>query len=184
MQMPPEPQAQARQVASGQQGLDQEQRQCDHAGEACGDIDRIAPSEQRTGRRDHDRRGQSRVAGPPQHRSQEDRLEAVGVVFGIIGEMRVRLAKGRHDLRHFHPEYAICIGPYGALAMRVSLMPLGRVRPHLDAHTRERSAITRTPDCAGQPEIAAADAADDWRAGKIVVVAAAHRGRTRDRLEA
>ena len=51
MDVPPAPDAQARQVSPGQQGLKEQQRQRGNSGEAPGDVNRIAPGEQRASRR-------------------------------------------------------------------------------------------------------------------------------------
>jgi hypothetical protein len=55
MQLPPEPPRQARQMSAGEQGLEQEQRERNHARETGRDVDRIAPGKERTCCRDHDR---------------------------------------------------------------------------------------------------------------------------------
>ena len=90
----------------------------------------------------------------------------------------VRLAEDRDDLRHLQPERAVRVGQRGTVAVRVLLVALGRVRPDLDAHAGERGAVARTPHAARHPEAAAANALDEWRAGPVVVGAAAHgRGR-------
>ncbi len=50
---------------------------------------------------------QARVRCLRHHRPQENRLEATVIVFGIVDNMPVRLAEGRHDLWHFDAEHAI-----------------------------------------------------------------------------
>lgn len=52
MHKPSRPHGQTGQVAARQQGLDQQQPQRQHPCEAGGDVDRVAPGEQRTGCRD------------------------------------------------------------------------------------------------------------------------------------
>jgi hypothetical protein len=43
------------------------------------------------------------------------------------------LAESWDDLRHLKAKYPIYVGERGTVALRVTLVPLGRVRPDLDA---------------------------------------------------
>jgi hypothetical protein len=68
MQSSPKAHAQARQVSPDKQGLEQEQPEGNHSREASSDIDRVAPCEQRTGRRgDHRHHQRDRDGCPDQN---------------------------------------------------------------------------------------------------------------------
>src|ERR1700709_2177979 len=73
----------------------------------------------------------------PHHGTQKDGLEFTAV----IGEVTVRLAKDGNDLRHLETELTILVGERGAMALRLVLLPFGRVRPNLDALPGERSPV-------------------------------------------
>lgn len=121
---------------------------------------------------------EARVAGARHHGAEEHGLEAVAIVFGVVGEVPVRLAEGGDDLRHLQPEHALGVGERGAVALRVALVALGGVRPDLDADAGERSTVAGTPHAAGHPKTPAADALDDRGTGLVVVGTPAHgRGR-------
>src|SRR5262245_35068143 len=95
--------------------------------------------------------------------------------------MTMRLAKGRNDLRHLETEHPVLVSERGPMAMRVSLVPFGRVRPDLDALPRKRGSVTCAAHRARHPEAPTADPLHDRRAAKVVVGAASHR---RGRCEA
>src|SRR3954468_18463310 len=65
----------------------------------------------------------------PHHRPQKDGFEFTAV----IGEVAMWLAKDGNDLRHLETECPVLVGERGAMALRFVLLPLGRVRPDLDA---------------------------------------------------
>jgi hypothetical protein len=62
------------------------------------------------------------------------------------------------------------------MALRISLMTLGRVRPDLDALTCERCTVACASYRATHPEATTPDPTDDRCAGTVVVGAAPHRG--------
>src|SRR6476660_5649106 len=63
------------------------------------------------------------------HGTQKDGLEFTAV----IGEVTVRLAKDRNDLRHFERKLAVLVGKRAPMTLRLVLLPLGRVCQILDA---------------------------------------------------
>ena len=74
------------------------------------------------------------------HRAQKDGFK----VAAVIGQMAMGLAERRHDLRHFQTELAFCIRQRGAMAMRIALLTFCRVRPDLNALTRQWRAVAST----------------------------------------
>ncbi len=109
------------------------------------------------------------------HGAQEDGLEAAAV------EARWPWGwpKIGHDLRHLEPEAAVLVGERGAVALRLMLLTFRRMRPDLDALARKRCSVAggaRCPTSRSRPCRCAAR----WRAGAIVVGAAAHGRRRRE----
>ena len=102
----------------------------------------------------------------------------------VIGEVTMRLAKGRNDLRHLKTERPARVGERGSMTMRVSLVSFGRVRPDLDALPRKRSSVARAAHGARHPEAPAADPRNDRRAPQVVVGPALHRRGRREPLRA
>src|SRR5215475_7648400 len=70
----------------------------------------------------------------------------------VIGEVTVRLAKDRNDLRHLEPELAVLVGERGAMTLRLVLLPFGRVRPNLNALPDKRSPVACAAHGATHPE--------------------------------
>src|SRR5215510_7285484 len=105
------------------------------------------------------------------HGTQKDGFEFTAV----IGEVTVRLAKDRNDLRHLEPELAILVGERGPMTLRLVLLPFGGVRPNLDALPGKRSPIACTAYGATHPEATLADPVHDRRALAVVVRPARHR---------
>src|SRR3954467_11317713 len=96
---------------------------------------------------------QAGFLGAPHHRTQKDGFELAAV----IGEVTMRLAKDRNDLRHIETELAVLVGERGAMALRLVLLPFGRVRPDLDALPGNRSSVAGAAHGAAHPEAALAD---------------------------
>src|SRR5262245_34151331 len=114
------------------------------------------------------------------HRAEKDGFEFTAVV----GEVTVRLAKDRNDLRHLEPELAVLIGERGPVTLRLVLLPFGRVRPNLDALPSKRSAVACAAYGATHPEATLADPIHDRRALAVVVRPARHRLGRREALRA
>src|SRR5262249_51569674 len=114
---------------------------------------------------------QALFLGTPHHGTEKDRLEFTTV----IGEMTMRLAKDRNDLRHLQSELAILVGQRRPVALRlVPLAPAG-VRPDPGRLAGRRSPVTRAAYGAAHPEAALADPLHDRRALAVVVGPARHR---------
>src|SRR3954470_6291477 len=96
----------------------------------------------------------------PHHRPEEHGFELTAV----IGEVAMRLAEDRNDLRHLEPELAVLVGQRGAMALRLVLLPFGGVCPDLDALTCERRPVAGAAHGAAHPEAALADPLHDRRA--------------------
>src|SRR5438045_1472379 len=111
------------------------------------------------------------VFGAAHHRTQKDGFEFAAV----IGEMTMRLAEDRNDLRHLEPELAVLVGQRGAMALRLVLLAFGGVRPDLDALPGQRRAVAGAAHGAAHPEAALADPLHDRRALAIIVGPARHR---------
>src|SRR5215467_2773511 len=88
----------------------------------------------RSGRLKHEVRFEAGFLGALHYRPQEDGFEFTAV----IGEMTMRLAEDRNDLRHLKAELAVLVGERSAVTVRLVLLPFGRVRPDLDALPGER----------------------------------------------
>src|SRR3954463_13932342 len=82
----------------------------------------------RSGRLKDEVRLEAFVFCAPHHGTQKDGFEFTAV----IGEMAMRLAEDRNDLRHLETELAILIGERCSMTLRLVLLPFGRVRPNLD----------------------------------------------------
>src|SRR3954447_19036775 len=95
----------------------------------------------------------------PHHRTQKHGFELAAV----IGEMTVRLAEDRNDLRHFQTELAVLVGQRGAMTVRFLLLPFRSVRPDLDALPGKRRAVAGAAHRAAHPEAALADPLHDGR---------------------
>src|ERR1044071_6937693 len=92
----------------------------------------------------------------------------------VIGEVTMRLAKERDDLRHLETELAVLVGERCSMTLRLVLLPFGRVRPDLDALAGERSPVAGAAHGAAHQESALADPIDDRRALAVVVRSARH----------
>src|SRR6478735_12514265 len=112
------------------------------------------------------------------HGTQKDGLEFTAV----IGEVTVRLAKDRNDLRHFEPELAVLVGERGPMTLRLVLLPFGRVCPNLDALPGKRGPVACAAYGATHPETTLADPIHNRRALAIVVGPARHRLGRREAL--
>ena len=91
----------------------------------------------------------------------------------------MRLAEDRNDLRHLQTERPVLVGERRAVTLRFVLLPFGRVRPYLDALSREWRPVARAAHSARHPETTLADPLHGWRALEVIVRAARHRGRRR-----
>src|SRR5215216_848434 len=107
---------------------------------------------------------QALILGAAHHRTEKDGFEFTAVV----GEMTMRLAEDRNDLRH--------------LTLRLMFLPFRRVRPNLDALAAERSAVAGAAHGAAHPEAALADPIHDCRALAVIVRPARHRSGRGDTL--
>src|SRR6185369_261445 len=105
------------------------------------------------------------------HGTQKDGLEFTAV----IGEVTVRLAEDRNDLRHLETELTVLVSERGSMALRLVFLPFGRVRPNLDALPGEWSPVACAAYGATHPEATFADPIHDRRALAVVVGAARHR---------
>jgi hypothetical protein len=124
-------------------------------------------------------RAQAGIARAGHDGAQEHRLEVQVVIRRIVGQMPVRLAEGRHDLRHVHHELSVRVGESRAMAALVALIAFGRVRPDLDTDVRERHAVAGAPHRTGHRKATAADALHNRCAGAEVVGSAPHGRRWR-----
>src|SRR3954465_12546187 len=127
----------------------------------------------RSGRLQDEVRLQAGFLRTAHHGTQEDGFEFTAV----IGEMAMRLAEDRNDLRHLETELAILVGERGAVALRLVLLPFGGVRPDLDALPGKRRAVAGAAHGTAHPETALPDPLHDRRALAVVVRAARHRFR-------
>src|SRR5262249_25139388 len=93
----------------------------------------------------------------------------------VIGEVPMRLAKEGNDLRHLETELAVLISERGPMALRLVLLPFGRVRPNLDALSGERSPAAGAPHGAARPETTLARPVHDLRALDVIVGPSRHR---------
>src|SRR5215211_3099273 len=115
---------------------------------------------------------QALILGATHHRTEKDGLEFTAVV----GEMTMRLAEDRDNLRHLETELAVRVGERSAMTLRLMLLPIGRVRPNLDALPAQRSAVAGAAHGAAHPEAAAvAYPSHDCCALAVVVRSARHR---------
>src|SRR3954463_4396146 len=110
-----------------------------------------------SGRLEDEMRLQALVFGAPHHRTEKDRFEFAAVV----GEMTMRLAEDRNDLRHLETESAVLVGERSAMTLRLMFLPFGRVRPNLNALAVQRSAVAGAAHGAAHPEAAVADPIHD-----------------------
>src|SRR5262245_6053941 len=116
----------------------------------------------------------------PHHGTQKHGFEFPAV----IGEVTMRLAEDRNDLRHLETELAVLVGERGPVTLRLVLLPFGRVRPNLDALPGERSPVACAAYGATHPEAALADPLHDRRTLAVVVRPARHRLCRREALRA
>src|SRR6187200_3759690 len=124
-----------------------------------------------SGRLEDEMRLQALVLGAPHHGTEKDGFEFAA----IVGEMTMRLAEDRNDLRHLETEPAVLVGERRAMALRLMFLPFRRVRPNLDALAGQRSAVACAAHGAAHPEAALADPIDDRRALAVIVRPARHR---------
>src|SRR3954466_10643065 len=124
----------------------------------------------RSGRLQDEVRLQAGFLGAAHHGTQEDGFEFTAV----IGEMTMRLAKDWNDLRHLETELAVLVGERGAMALRLVLLPFGRVRPNLDTLPGKRSPVAGAAYGATHPEATLADPLYGRCALKVVVGPARH----------
>ena len=89
----------------------------------------------------------------------------------------MRLAESRDDLRHLKPEHPICVSERGTMALRVTLVPFGRMRPDLNTLTGKRFAIACTAHSSRHPKTSATDPIYNRGAWTVVVGPASHRER-------
>lgn len=82
------------------------------------------------------------VAWAVHERAQENGFK----VAAVISQMRMRLTKGRDDLRHLETEDAVLIGQGRAMAVGIAFMAFGCMGPDLDALTCQRRAVTGPSD--------------------------------------
>ena len=68
------------------------------------------------------------------------------------------------------------------MALGITLVAFGRMRPNLNALPCQRRAVACAQDLAGHPEAAPADPVNHRRAGAVIVGPAAHGGRWRHAL--
>ena len=66
---------------------------------------------------------QALVLGAPHHGTEKDGFEFAAVV----GEVAMRLAEDRNDLRHLETEPAVLVGERRAMALRLVFLPFRRV---------------------------------------------------------
>src|SRR3954465_9244196 len=125
----------------------------------------------RSGRLKDEVRLQALLFCAPHDGTQKDGFEFPAV----IGEVTMRLAKDRNDLRHLKTELTVLVGERGSVTLRFVLLPFGRVRPNLDALSGKGSPVTRAAYGAAHPEAALADPLHDRRALAVVVGPARHR---------
>lgn len=71
---------------------------------------------------------QGRIACAGHDRAQKHRFK----VTAVIGEMPMRLSKGRHDLRHLKAVFTVFICQCCAVAVRVTFMLFGGMCPDLN----------------------------------------------------
>src|SRR4051812_21792116 len=132
-----------------------------------------------SGRLEDEMRLQALVFGAPHHGTEKDGFEFPAVV----GEMTMRLAEDRNDLRHLETEPAVLVGERSAMTLRLMFLPFRRVRPNLNALAAQRSAVACAAHGATHPEAAAvADAIHDCRALAVIVRPARHRSGRCDTL--
>src|SRR3954471_16564921 len=127
----------------------------------------------RSGRLKDEVRLQALLFCAPHDGTQKDGFEFPAV----IGEVTMRLAENRNDLRHLKTELTVLVGERGSVTLRFVLLPFGRVRPNLDALSGKGSPVTRAAYGAAHPEAALADPLHDRRALAVVVGPARHRSR-------
>src|SRR5262245_23580111 len=96
----------------------------------------------RSGRRKDEVRLQAGLFRAPHHGTQKHRFELTAV----IGEVTMRLAENRNDLRYLKTELTVLVGERGSMTALVFLPPFGRVRPDLDALPGEWGPVARTAD--------------------------------------
>src|SRR4051794_33032402 len=107
----------------------------------------------------------------PHHGTQKDCFEFTAVV----GEVTMRLAEDGNNLRHLETELAVLISERGSMTLRLVLLPLGRVRPNLDALAGKWSPIACAAYGARHPEATFADPIHDRGALAVIVRPAGHR---------
>src|SRR6201989_3051299 len=105
------------------------------------------------------------------HRTQKHGFEFAAV----IGEMTVRLAEDRDDLRHLETELAVLVGQRGAMTLRLMLLAFDGVGPDLDPLPVEGRAVAGAAHGAAHPEAALADPLHHRGALAIIVGPARHR---------
>src|SRR4029077_11995315 len=106
----------------------------------------------------------------PHHGTQKDSFEFAAV----IGEVTVRLTEDGNDLRHLKAERTVLVGERGSMTLRFVLLPLGRVRPDLDALPGERSSVACTAYSATHPEATLTDPVHHRRTLDVVIGPARH----------
>ena len=84
------------------------------------------------------------------------------------------LTERRNNLRHLEAELSICVGQSGTVALRVTFVPFGGVRPDLYALVSKRRSIACTPNCASHPEATTTDAIHYGCAHAVIVGSAPH----------
>src|SRR6201991_3472975 len=125
----------------------------------------------RSGRLKDEVRLQAGLFCAPHHGTQKDGFEFTAV----IGEVTMRLAKDRNNLRHLETELTVLVGERGAMTLRLVLLPFSCVRPNLDALPGKRSPVACAAYGATHPETTLADPLHDRRALAVVIGPARHR---------
>src|SRR4051794_8647196 len=102
----------------------------------------------RSDRRKDEVRLQAGLLCAAHHGTQEHGFEFAAV----IGEMTMRLAEDRNDLRHLETELAVLVGERGAMTLRLVLLAFGGVRPDLDALPGQPRPLAGAAHGAAHPE--------------------------------
>jgi hypothetical protein len=82
----------------------------------------------------------------------------------------MRLAEDGNNLRYLETEHPVLVGERGSMSLRLVLLPVGRVRPNLDALPGKRSPVARAADGARHPEATLADPLHDRRRWNLPLI--------------
>jgi|SRR4051812_38659333 hypothetical protein len=86
---------------------------------------------------------QALIFGAPHHRTEKDGFEFTAVV----GEVTMRLAEDRNDLRHLETEPAVLVGERSPMTLGLMFLPFRRVRPNLNALAAAATVADPIHDC-------------------------------------